>query len=93
VVEPACGIHSLSPSINRELPALRRMFYLGHQSTPKKVLDVSHFPMLRENNTRTGFLEDSHTTSLLKEPSCGFVRSSSAEQLWVGDMKSLSVYA
>jgi integrase len=53
-------------TINRELAALLRMFYLGHESTAKKVLDVPHFPMLRENNTRTGFPEDRQYQNLVE---------------------------
>ena len=54
-----------SATINRELAALRRMFYLGFHSTPKKVQQVPHFPMLRERNARKGFLEDSQFDKLV----------------------------
>ncbi len=51
-------------TINRELAALRRMFNLAYQATPPKVTMVPHFPMLRENNIRTGFLTDELHTKL-----------------------------
>lgn len=44
-------------TINRELAALKRAFNLASQSTPPKVPQVPHIPMLAENNTRKGFLE------------------------------------
>jgi integrase len=44
-------------TINRELALLKRAFNLGRQCSPPKVRLVPHIPMLREDNTRTGFLE------------------------------------
>jgi len=52
-------------TINREVAALKRMFRLGQQSTPAKVLRMPHFPHLRENNVRKGFLEDSQYAKLV----------------------------
>jgi len=45
-------------TINREIAAFKRMFRLGHQSTPPKVLRMPAFPHLKENNVRKGFLDD-----------------------------------
>ena len=43
-------------TINRELAALRRMLNLGYQA--EKVQRVPYIQMLKEDNVRTGFLED-----------------------------------
>jgi len=53
-------------TINRELAALKRMFRLGQQSTPAKVLRMPHFPLLRENNVRKGFLDDAQYRKLIE---------------------------
>jgi integrase len=45
-------------TINRELATLKRMFRIAAQSTPPKVSRVPHIPMLREDNARSGFVED-----------------------------------
>ncbi|MGA8762484.1 MAG: tyrosine-type recombinase/integrase [Candidatus Sulfotelmatobacter sp.] len=45
-------------TINREFATLRRMFNLARRSSPPKVRDVPHFPMLKEDNVRRGFVED-----------------------------------
>jgi len=39
---------------------------LGQQATPAKVLRLPNFPHLRENNVRTGFLEDSQFHKLVE---------------------------
>lgn len=44
-------------TINRELAALKRMFHLARQCTPRKVGHIPHIPMLAENNIRKGFFE------------------------------------
>lgn len=49
--------------INRELTILRRIFNLAVQSG--KLLHRPHVPLLRENNTRTGFFEPEQFTSVL----------------------------
>ena len=53
-------------TINRELAALKRMLNLGAQQTPPKVDRVPHIPMLKENNVRKGFFEDSEFQALRK---------------------------
>jgi len=45
-------------TINREFATLRRMFNLARRSSPPRVRDVPHFPMLKEDNVRRGFIED-----------------------------------
>lgn len=53
-------------TINRELAALKRMFRLGQQSTPPRVVRIPKFPKLAENNVRKGFLEDSQYRKLIE---------------------------
>jgi hypothetical protein len=53
-------------TINRELAALKRMFNLGRESTPPKVVNVPVFPRLKESNARSGFLEDAQFTKLVQ---------------------------
>jgi integrase len=53
-------------TINRELAALKRMFHLGHDATPPKLLYIPRFPRLVENNVRQGFLEDAQYEKLLE---------------------------
>ena len=61
---------AVSPAeINRELTALKRMFSLAIQAG--KLNHKPHFPMLRENNVRVGFLEHEHYAAMLKHlPAC-----------------------
>ena len=49
--------------INRELTILKRMFSLAMQAA--KLLHKPHIPLLREDNTRTGFFEPHQLSSLL----------------------------
>jgi site-specific recombinase XerD len=51
-------------SINRELAALKRMFRLAVRA--RKVRDVPYVPMLREDNTRTGFFEPAEFDAILE---------------------------
>jgi integrase len=54
-------------TVNRELAALKRMFRLGVQSTPPKVMRMPSFPHMRENNVRKGFLEDEQFRALVAD--------------------------
>jgi integrase len=44
-------------TINRELAAVSKMFHLGAQHTPRKVLTVPYIPRLKEARPRKGFFE------------------------------------
>ena len=48
--------------INRELTILKRIFSLAIQA--EKLLHKPHIPLLREDNTRTGFFEREHFDSV-----------------------------
>jgi len=61
------GEKAKNATINRELAALKRMFSIARQSTPPKVNGVPYIAMLRESNTRTGFLESKQHDGLAGE--------------------------
>jgi hypothetical protein len=48
--------HASNATINRELACLKRMYRLAYLSTPPRVQSVPHFPHLKENNVRQGFV-------------------------------------
>lgn len=52
-------------SINRALAALKRMFNLALQQTPPLVVNKPYIPMLKENNTRTGFYSHEEYIAIL----------------------------
>ena len=60
-------------TVNRELATLRRAFNLGRRATPPKVRGVPYIPMLKEDNVRRGFVEDSEFSRLTAE----------AHELWL----------
>lgn len=48
--------HASNATINRELACLKRMYRLACQASPPRVPSVPHFPHLKENNVRQGFV-------------------------------------
>jgi integrase len=52
---------------NRETAILKRMFSLARRATPAKVANVPYIQMLKESNTRTGFLESQQHDCLAAE--------------------------
>jgi site-specific recombinase XerD len=48
--------NATNATINRELPCLKHMFRLAYQASPPRVPSVPHFPHLKENNVRQGFV-------------------------------------
>jgi len=51
-------------TVNRELSLLKRGFTLAMQSTPPKIRLMPHFPHLREDNIRTGFVTDAEADKI-----------------------------
>jgi integrase len=54
-------------TVNRELSLLKRGFTLAMQSTPPKIRLMPHFPHLREDNIRTGFVTDAEAERIIAE--------------------------
>ncbi|PYT23446.1 MAG: hypothetical protein DMG57_31940 [Acidobacteria bacterium] len=54
-------------TINREMALLRRAFNLARRATPPKLTSTPYFPMFKERNVRTGFLESDQYARLLAE--------------------------
>ena len=48
--------HASNATINRELACLKRMYQLAYQASPPRVSSIPHFPHLKENNARQGFI-------------------------------------
>jgi integrase len=48
--------HASNATINRELACLKRMFRIAYLATPPRMPTVPHFPHLKENNVRQGFV-------------------------------------
>jgi len=48
--------HASNATINRELACLKRMYRLAYQASPQRVPSVPHFPHVKENNVRQGFV-------------------------------------
>jgi hypothetical protein len=73
-------------TINRELAALKRMFHLGHRTTPPKVNRIPAFPRLAEDNIRKGFLEDGqYENCSVRVPRLGFGQSSKLDAPMAGE--------
>jgi integrase len=62
-------------TVNRELSALKRMYKLAVREGALKLADIPFFAMLREKNTRSGFLKDEKYADL--------ARATSAIGLWL----------
>jgi integrase len=55
-------------TLNNELSYMRSAFYHGmKRQTPKKVLDVPFFPIVKTQNTRSGFVEFDEYEAILNE--------------------------
>jgi integrase len=52
-------------TINRELAALKRMYRIAYDSTPRRVRDLLRFPRLKENAPRKGFVNYEVYTRLM----------------------------
>ena len=55
-------------TINKELGALRAAYIHGHKrQSPKKVVELPYFPMVKTNGKRTGFVEIDEYDTILQE--------------------------
>jgi integrase len=52
-------------TINRELACLKRVYRLAYIATPPRVPSVPHFPHLKENNVRQGFITPEQFATLV----------------------------
>lgn len=57
--------HATNATINRELACLKRMYRIAYQASPPRVPSVPHFPHLRENNVRQGFVTPEQYANLV----------------------------
>jgi len=57
--------HASNATINRELACLKRMYRLAYQASPPRVPSVPHFPHLKENNVRQGFVTPEQFANLV----------------------------
>jgi integrase len=84
-----------SATINRELACLKRMYRLAHQATPRRVPSVPHFPHLKENNVRQGFVTPEQYAKLVA--SCPDLRLRTTLETaysygwWVSELLALRV--
>ncbi|MGA9061849.1 MAG: site-specific integrase [Terracidiphilus sp.] len=59
--------HASNATINRELACLKRMYRLAYQASPPRVPSVPHFPHLKENNVRQGFVTPEQFAKLVAQ--------------------------
>jgi integrase len=57
--------HASNATINRELACLKRMYRLAYQASPPRVPSVPHFPHLKEDNVRQGFVTPEQFANLV----------------------------
>ncbi len=57
--------HASNATINRELACLKRMYRVAYQASPPRVPSVPHFPHLKENNVRQGFVTSEQFARLI----------------------------
>ena len=57
--------HATNASINRELACLKRIVRIAYLATPPRVASIPHFPHLKENNVRQGFVTPEQFANLV----------------------------